>query len=319
MRQRIPKATRASPGREIPRKNPSSSWEITSDDGLSDFGVAGEAEASETSLGSIPMYNPLHYQSSVAAPAPSSNPLACDGMMLAKNANLALQHEKGYPIAHHPPGQTLSGNFIGLRRKHLPSLAPRFIPDSKYRAYRLGRLKQNPETMFSRIGMAKFCAKFSMVAVMFLIFVGILIDTQPMYLPGILPKHVLYTTGDRKPQIFYAVDISDRLEQASTAYRTALLYFITYCFCVGYAYNVHWWFKSRRQLYQDIPDNDSTVPTFHNGSDGSLPKHTKYPNKRWASVWVAFHRVANYLASIWPKFQERRREQRLRFASAKDV
>jgi hypothetical protein len=320
MRQRIPKATRASPSKEIPRKYPSSSWEITSDDGLSDFGATGEAEPSKTSVGSIPMYDPLLYQSADTTPAPSSNPLSWDVIMDARNANLALQHKKGVPLAHCPPGQTLSGNFIGLRRIHLPSLAPAFVPDSRYKAYMLGRPKENPESMFSRVSMAKFCAKFSIVAVMFLLFVGILIDTQPMFLPGILPKHVLYTTGDRKPQVFYAVDISDRLEQASTAYRTAFLYFITYCICVGYTYNVHWWYKSRWQHYHDIPDNDSTVPTFHNGSDGLLPKHTKYPNnERWARVWIVFHRIGNYLASIWPNFLARRREQRQRFAGAKDV
>jgi hypothetical protein len=319
MRQRIPKATRASPGREVQGKYPSSSWEITSDDGLVDFGVVGEAETSKSSLESVPMYNPLHYQSSETAPAPSSNPLTWDSMILAKNANLALQYEKGGLFTQFPPGHTLSGNFIGLRRSHLPSLVPAFIPDSRYRAYLLGRPKLEPESMFSKIGMAKFCAKFSMVAVVFLLFVGVLIDTQPMFLPGIAPKHVLYTTGDRKPQVFYAVDISDRLDQASTAYRTAFLYFITYCLCVGYTYNVHWWFKSRWQHYRDIPDNDSIVPTFHNCADGSLPKHTKYPNNRLDRVWVVCHRIGNYLASIWPKFQARRREQRQRFAGAKDV
>ncbi|KAG7364389.1 hypothetical protein IV203_037591 [Nitzschia inconspicua] len=322
MRQRIPKATRPSPDRERQGKHlstTSTSWEITSDDGLTDYGIVG-TEAYNSSMGSIPMYNPLHYQSS-DIPLPPSSILSWDTVMDAKNANKAHLFKTGDPLARCPPGQTLSGNFIGLRKNHLPSLVPAFIPDSRYRAYLSGRPKETPQSTFSKIGLAKLGAKFSMVAVIFLIFVGILIDTQPMYLPGIVPKHVLYTTGDRKPQVFYAVDISDRLDQAKTAYRAAFLYAITGCLCMGYAYNAHWWFKHRWQHYRDIPDNDSTVPTFHKGGslDGSLP-HLNYPNKPWNHrVWAIFDRFGNYLASIWPELQERRRNRRQRFAGSKDV
>lgn len=271
------------------------------------------------------MYNPLHYQSSDTAPAPSSNPLSWDTVMDAKNVNRNHLRKLGDPLSQRPPGQNLSGNFIGLRSSHLPSLAPAFIPDSRYQSYMLGRPKQQPQSAFSKVGLAKMGAKFSMVAAIFLIFVGILIDTQPMYLPGIVPKHVLYTTGDRKPQVFYAVDISDRLEQASTAYRAAFLYVITGCLCMGYAYNAHWWFKHRWQHYHKIPDNDSTVPTFHSGGshEGLLPssvEHDTYPSQPWNhNAWVVFNRIGNYLAAIWPEFQERRRIRRQRFSGAKDV
>jgi hypothetical protein len=326
IRQRIPKATRASPSRDIHGKNlstASSSWEITSDDGRGEYGIGG-ADASDTSMGTIPMYNPLHYQSSDTATAPSSHPLSWNAVMEAQNANQAYLNKSGDPLASRPPGHTLSGTFIGLKSSYLPSLAPAFIPDSRYQAHLLGRrTKQTPQSSFTKIGLAKFGAKFSMVAFIFLVFVGILIDTQPMYLPGILPKHVLYTTGDRKSQVFFAVDISDRLDQASTAYRAAFLYLITGCLCMGYAYNAHWWFKHRWQNYHDIPDNDSTVPTFHNGlgADGpSLPRHKTYPTQAWnQNFWVLVHRVGNYLASIWPQLQERRRNRRQRFAGAKDV
>jgi len=337
MRQRIPKASQSkgspgpvTPNRDSSRQAANSSWEITSDDG-GEFG----GDTTNSSMTSIPMYNPLHYQSAdnsmdLTAPAPSSNPLSWDAVMEAKNANAAYLRKRtstpDTPNRRHPMVQQhpSSTGFIGLRSSHLPSLAPAFIPDSRYQSYLLGRQKQKPTSPFDKICMAKFCAYFSVIGAMFLGFVGILIDTQPMYLQGILPKHIQYTTGDRKPQVFFAVDISDRLEPASHAYRGALLYLFTACVCLGYAYNAHWWFKSKWQRYNDIPDNESTVPTFHNGlasDDALLPtsvKHQAY-HQRWQSAWIAVKRLGIYLASIWPEYQERRRNRRQRFAGAKDV
>ena len=333
MRQRIAKAKQQqqqqSPGRDSLSKQ-SSSWEITSDDGdygrsVGDFMVG--SDVSNTSMTSIPMYNPLHYQSSsgpaehantinLSVSSPSSNPLSWDQIIDAKNANASHLRKVGGGRKPHSTG------FIGLRSSHLPSLAPAFIPDSRYQAYLLGRPKNVRKSAIDKICMAKFCSYFSMVGFMFMMFVGIIIDRQPMYIAGVLPKHVQYTTGDRGPQVFYAVDISDRLEPASHAYKAAFLYFITACLSLGYAYNAHWFIKSKMNHYHDIPDTDSTVPTFHNGDDGILPtsmhRHGGY-NHRWQSAYVTMKRTFIYLASLWPEFLERRRNRRQRFAGAKDV
>jgi hypothetical protein len=232
--------------------------------------------------------------------------------------------------------------FIGLRSgKHLPSLTPAFIPDSRYQAYKQGRKYQasQQKSILGKVCMAKFCAFFSIVGVMFMVFVGILIDLQPMFMPGILPKHVQYTTGDRKPQVFYATSISDRLETASHAYRAAFGYFVTALLCLGYAYNAlpgGYWFKTRWENYHDIPDGaDSTVPTFHNSEAGLdadtdgllLPTTSSAANSRQAyriydrrlvAVWSTMKRFAIYVASLWPAYQDHRRNRR-RFAGAKDV
>lgn len=131
-----------------------------------------------------------------------------------------------------------------------------------------------------------------MVAVVCLVFIGIIIDRQPLYIPGVLPQHVQYTTGDRKQQVFYALPTANsaRLEPASNAYRSAALYLLTACLCYGYVHNFGWWIKKlwlqhQGRPYRDIPDhasdgddddNDnntddgrSTVPTFHNGGGNS--------------------------------------------------
>lgn len=233
------------------------------------------------------------------------------------------------------------GAFIGLRsKKYLPSLTPAFIPDARYQAYKQGRpyrsSKQKP--IFEKVCMAKFCAFFSMIGVTFMIFVGILIDVQPIFIRGVLPKHVQYTTGDRKPQVFYATSISDRLEPASHAYSAAFGYFVTSLLCLGYAYNAFpggYWFKTQWQHYEDIPDAaDSTVPTFHNsgigldaGSDGLLPttssaahNHPAYHkyDRRLVAVWSTMKRFGMFVTSLWPAYQDHRRSRR-RFSGAKDV
>jgi hypothetical protein len=379
MRQRLAKQqAQQRPNSDSPIRRDSltkqlSAWEISSDDtgetsmhgsGISATAAAA-AVAAATAVG-VPMYNPLLYQSAVSGPpGPSSSPSVDTGhsvswekVMAAKQVNSALMVDDDIAgvggDGRRPVGSmalsasTLSahtihqGGFIGLRsKKHLPSLTHAFIPDARYQAYKQGLHYQSKKdkSMFDKICMAKFCAFFSMIGVMFMVFVGILIDFQPMFIPGILPKHVQYTTGDKKPQIFYAIPTSDRLDPASHAYRAALMYFVTAILCLGYAYNAFpggYWFKTRWQHYHDIPDAaDSTVPTFHNGSssgfdvgpDGLLPTTSSTANnhqacrnydRRLVAVWSTVKRFGIYVASIWPAYQDHRRNRK-RFSGAKDV
>jgi hypothetical protein len=223
-------------------------------------------------------------------------------------------------------------------------MTPAVIPDSSYQAYLMGRPFQKKEkSLIDKICFAKFCAAFSWVAVMFLVFIGILIDCQPLFIQGVLPKHVQFTTGDRKPQIFYAVVYNERLEPASHAYQAAFAYFLTGCFSLAYIYDIgdRWgWFKNRRRrsLYSDIPDADSTVPTFHTHLDAELPttannvpggnspmmRAYQYNNRLSARIWKALslpmNRVGIYLVSMWPHYEEQRRARRRQGeAGPKDV
>lgn len=375
MRQRLPKQqvqqrpNTVSPSRREGLTKQQSSWEISSDDAgessMHGSGISASAAASAAVAAAVavPMYNPLLYQSALSGPlAPSSSgsvdpghSISWERVMAAKQANSALMVDDGIvgiggdgrrPVG--PMSLTASalsahaihqGGFIGLSsKKHLPSLTPAFIPDSRYQAYKHGLPYQSKKdkSVFDKVCMAKFCAFFSMIGVMFMVFVGILIDLQPMFMPGILPKHVIYTTGDGKPQVFFATSMSDRLEPASHAYRAALAYFVTAVLCLGYAYNAFpggYWFKTRWQHYTDIPDAaDSTVPNFHNGSSGldvgpggmlpttSSTNHQAYRNydRRLVAIWSTVKRSGMYVASIWPAYQDHRRNRK-RFSGAKDV
>jgi hypothetical protein len=106
------------------------------------------------------------------------------------------------------------------------------------------------------------------------------------------------------------------------------------------------WFQTnrrhRRSSYSDIPDADSTVPTFHThladsaelllpmtttttaanlnipagdgGSNSPMMRAYQYNNRLSARVWKALSlstsRVGIYLASMWPHYEDQRRARR---------
>ena len=116
-----------------------------------------------------------------------------------------------------------------------------------------------------------------MIAVLFLLFVGILLDTQPLYIKGSLPYQRLQgDDGMSKPVTQYLLPTTtgagERLLPAKTAYRAAFAYLVTMAVCLYMLYPR--WFQSqiyrRQQRYQNIPDHDSTIPVFHNGLEDQL-------------------------------------------------
>lgn len=267
----------------------------------------------------------------------NSNSLAWDAVMESKRTNERLVKRAvgsgGGSVRSStsaPGGSTTSisssrpgtQKYIGMKGDPLlfPSVAPKFIADKDYQSYIQGRLgRSTNQSGVNTLCLARFCASFSIIAMMCLVMVGVIIDRQPLYIPGVLPQHIQYTTGDRKQQIFYAIPSgsSERLEPASNAYWSAALYFVTACICYGYANNAGWWMKRlwlqhQGKPYRDIPDIHSddgyvddyhdddmrsTVPTFHNGDlpgrdhhhhrhtkkDGALPMYGD--NKKLAEAW----------------------------------
>jgi hypothetical protein len=316
IRQRIPQASKASqqttatsrvdtPAKSLDVSRGSrASWEITSDD----------SDVDETSA-AIPMYNPLHYdrnyRPNIPAP-PGSFPMTW----------------RQQPHEHHHSIPGAPSSMSGLRE--LASLTPAGIPDSSYQAYLMGRpLKKKREAVVDKICFAKFCAGFSWVAVMFLVFVGILLDTQPIFIQGALPQHVQFTTGDRKQQVFYSISPSERLAPASHAYQAAFGYFLTGCLSLAYAYNWGWWIKTRMWTgHHDIPDADSTIPTFHYNDEGDILPTTmpsspmmrayQYNNRLSARIWEKISLTMNRMRAMWPQNQQQRRARR-RQAGAKEI
>ena len=314
------------------------SWDFGSDDGTDNVRTTGRKVVPT-------MYNPTTMPQSLSKPnnslsstqSPMSNAshrVSWSTIMDAKKANSDFLREGSLSPYHDPPGYARSA-IIGRKSEYdilqsgrrLSSMAPALIPDSAYRSHLSGRpaAKQKPSGI-DKIVVAKIIGYVAIVGFAFLTIVGILIDTQPMYLQGILEKNQEVSSNGAKVKTFYAVSINDRLEPAKHAYRAGLLYLMTAIICFGYAQNVHHHlFKKGWQQYRDIDDGDSTVPTF-GGIDGYLPTskavHRKAYEERygfivrtWHSTFVTFQRLGIYLTSIW---QDRRRNRR-RFSGAKDV
>jgi hypothetical protein len=95
-----------------------------------------------------------------------------------------------------------------------------------------------------------------------LLFIGTLVDRQPLYIKGIRPysatQNVSYATKKRRT-VASSQDVSSRARQ------TAFAYLVTLVGAMLYGWNVGWRIRAflRRRQYADIPDASSTIPTFH--------------------------------------------------------
>lgn len=308
MRQRITK---------LPSRGGSSTWDVGADDECDSLSGSMYPQA-------VPMYNVQHKQ--VVANSPRSYPPSWQkGLYRA-------------PVSVYPSVP----DTWGEKRSDLPSLAPAFIPDGSYQSYlRTGRISRRQNNnkgglSMTKVCCAKFCAGFSFVAVGFLLFVGIIYDRQPLYIPGSLPKHVQYIEGSTsKTQVVYSLTPSVRLLPASNAYGAALVYLITGCACLAYAYDLITCY--RRKSYEDIPDTDSMIPAFHlptrsSSMDYLLPTTSQSPTRTRPSYYYPrgaipdgfletsrsyYNRAKLFLASTWHADDYRR--TRKRKANPKEV
>lgn len=369
MRQRIPP-------RGVPNRGESGAWERKMDpDGggggdsssLGGGSVAGVADFVQP----VPMYNPLHFPLSQGALSnpPGSFPMPWKYQHQHQQQHHGVHDHQSYlytrgqgristPYSQQYSHESFYTHRMGIDDTNVtlrPPTTPTFIPDSSYQLYlRTGSIsnKNQGPPFCTTLCCARFCAIFSWIAVAFLLFVGILYDTQPLYLPGALPKHYQSTEGEnvrKNVQVFYAVSQTERLQPATNAYQAAFVYAITACLCMAYVYNAHYWVVSRWRRYSDIPDADSTVPTFHHttelpmtlpstsvgaGGGATILPTISVSNTKTGRAYEPFgahvtdrltegirmthNRVRLYLASVWPTYQDHRRARR-REAGPKDV
>jgi len=142
-----------------------------------------------------------------------------------------------------------------LEEYHIRFRSPHQVSDNRYHEH-LSR--QNPALMIPGRKRSRpmctqacglhFCAGFSAVATAFLLWVGLILDYQPLYIKGALPL-VDATTGYNSRHRTYMLSFESRLPAASTAYRSALAYLIVMALCL---YALH---PRRRRLYEAIPDS----------------------------------------------------------------
>jgi hypothetical protein len=291
-------------------------------------------------------YNPLHrHQRHGSSELDNSQHCVGDTKKHDDHAVTLSHHYQSHPTSNRSrllPMDPLRPVYSSLRTPHM-------IPDSKYQEFVLGEAfakRQRPPPV-DPICCSKFCAGFSLVAMTFLLFIGILLDAQPIFIKGVLPQHVQYTTS-KKMVVFYSITLSERLTPAAHAYQASFVYFLTALLSLGYAYNARWWFQSRvvRRYYTDIPDADSTVPTFHQSNSGDEDGHnlllaahrrsgsrmsfggratqaynyynTNFSSKMMQLVSLAWNRAGVFVETVWP-WPKNRHTRRRRTASTKDV
>lgn len=176
--------------------------------------------------------------------------------------------------------------FYRIEDYHTVFRIPHYVSDANYHKYLIQRgyqsdsiINDEPASLLSKPCCAATCSVFSAIAVFFLLFIGFLLDTQPLYIPGTLPaltvqSTVQYNSQDgtvksySKPRVQFLIPgpTDERLSTASTAYQAAGMYFVSMMISL-YIYNplsFHqvisrtWLYAPffRRRQYTDIPDSD---------------------------------------------------------------
>ena len=224
-----------------------------------------------------------------------------------------------------------------LEEFHTVFRAPLHVADSRYKEYLHGQVipRKRPSRqppIITKDCCLRGCFGFSVVGVLFLVFVGILLDTQPLYIKGSLPTQLVQSQTTGKYVTQYILPSSSmvivtegddatnnnsqqvmpysRLPMATVAYHAAWVYFFVAALC-WYARN-RGWVHSRvyryRNRYQDIPDHedddaysdvDSTAPTFHMNNGGYQDLDEDGNNGRASSLPSTTSFVLSKMRHLW--------------------
>jgi len=207
---------------------------------------------------------------------------------------------------------------------------PLAVPDSKYRSYLLGQHNKKKDAALNAKCFASFCSIFSGIAALFLLWVAILVDRQPVYIKGVMPKIVDASSADGKTTVLFELSNNERLPSSSNAYYAALAYFFTFLACVYYRkrYSKEERKKSnychlirsklRQRYYQTIPDIVTNPKNTNESSTVISKNEIVVDNADSTSILPTFHRAPSlefvkeqqplapantaYQLSVWNRF-----------------
>lgn len=151
------------------------------------------------------------------------------------------------------------------------------VADKDYRVYMHGHGRDTTPVM-NPVCCANTCAGFSFVGFLFMLFIGILLDTQPLFIGGALPSTQKENDSGKTSTIYFVT--AERLPLASHAYQTSIAYMMTMVGCLVFVYSERVNSMLRRRSYQEIPDAmsppntpGSTAGVAGGGGDGNLPDY----------------------------------------------
>lgn len=175
-------------------------------------------------------------------------------------------------------GKLLRAEKTRLEDYHVAYRTPLHVPDNAYRAFLQGRTGKTRPTLITRVCCLHTCIGFSTVAVVFLCFIGFLINSQPLLMAGTLRKTIVEASdGSGRYSTRFILPAPGEVQPAArAAYRAAMAYFVCILLCLA---GLHpGWIQSQiyrvRHRYQDIPDHasvTSTLPDFHNPNETITP------------------------------------------------
>ena len=167
-----------------------------------------------------------------------------------------------------------------LEEVHRLHRKPHFVPDGHYKDYMNGIIKRQKAAGFvTQRRCAMTCAGFSCAGFLFLLFVGIIFDTQPLFIKGGLEGETKYTDDATRPVLQYLIPgkHSMRLPEAQAAYHAALAYAWTFLLSIYLAFPgwFHQQWNRRFGLYQAVPDatDPDTVVASGRNLAHSIPLH----------------------------------------------
>jgi len=171
---------------------------------------------------------------------------------------------------------------------------PRMIPDKDYRHYISRTSKSNNKgSCCTSHDAAKACSYISFVGMVFLFWIHFMMERQPIFIKGIVPKNIAYPSPDYKHQL---------LPASESALYAAWAYMVTFCSCLIYTYKNH-----QRQYYRDIPDTDSsTLPVFHTTTFNDncqpfLKMSVQRIQRVFYSITTANNRTPRKRRGVWNK------------------
>jgi len=205
--------------------------------------------------------------------------------------------------------------------------ALRMVPDKHYQYYDAGRPfpSRTPATnVITGPCFRNVCMWLSFVAVGFLLFVGMLLESQPLYIKGVKPA-AWVKAKQQSDEAAYPYDASEqqlnRQQQlyadrpnshdlAMTAYRAMWAYLFTALLCISYGWRC-WSYLSfgRRAGYRDIPDHDSTIPVFHQITETTAARRvgTAAPSPMWTRTMFLWRKSAAWLERNYRHWTRRQR------------
>jgi hypothetical protein len=213
-------------------------------------GATGYSTASEVYYNQYTNHQPhdphqqIQFMQSTSSSYEEHSPRLRRNISVPNAHNLSFQHfQKSF---HMDPNPLAAVHF--RRALH--------VPDKQYREYLHGQ-GRDTTPLVNPICCANTCAGFSGVGFLFLAFIGVLLDTQPLYISGTLPSALKENDSGKTTTIYFVT--AERLPASTHAYQASYAYLGTMVACLIYVYYERLESMAKRRSYQELPDATSSA------------------------------------------------------------